>query len=190
MILATELTKDLDNAPFNLKFSFACHQWREGHATEVTAHGDLQALGVLCDRANLIKLLCETGEFNLLKLVRVAEIEPRVQVLADGPEQVRERLIRFLITGHDTNRRFGHLNTALNAHLDVSSTGRRLFLHVRPDIAAEMAFEQRVTCLIELRVGDDWDALGQRARNLDAILVELLLSHQVGQVLYHEDDWL
>ena len=73
-----------------------------------------------------------------------------------------------------------------------------------------MTLEQRVARFVELWVCDDRDTLGQRARNLDTILVELLLSHQVGQVLnlcgqtrsdemrieqyakttYHEDDRL
>ena len=100
-----------------------------------------------------------------------------MKILADGSEQVRESLVGFLVGGHDTDLGRRHLNATLDAHLDIASPTRRLLLHVRPDVSAQVPLEQGVTRFVKLRVSDDWDTLWERARHLDSILVKLLLCH-------------
>lgn len=47
IVLTAELTENLDDAPLDLEFGLASHQWAERHASEVASHRDLQVVHLL-----------------------------------------------------------------------------------------------------------------------------------------------
>ena len=100
-----------------------------------------------------------------------------MQVFDNWSEQIRELLVGLLICRHHSDLSLRHLNATFNTHLYISTAARRFLLHTRPDIATKVALEQRVACLIELRVRNDWNSLRKWSSNLDTILVQLLLRY-------------
>jgi len=82
------------------------------------------------------------------------------------------------------------LDSTLNTDLNVTTLVGVLLLHVGPHFSGQMLLQKGVAVLVELGVSDDRNALGERSVHDDSILLELALCHLIGQVLYHENDWL
>ena len=177
MVRATEFTEDLDDASLNLELSFARHQGRERHTSKVSSHRNLHVFNFLCPTVNGIQFLGELRELDFVKFVGVPEVELWMKVFDNWAKQVRELLVSLLISRHNSDRSLWHLDAALNAHLNVTSSARGFFLHTGPDIPTQVPFKERIAGFVELRIGDDWDSLWEWARHLDAIFIQLLLRY-------------